>query len=454
MNVNPAASEQGQPKATASLLLVDDEPNILSSLRRVLRSGSYQIHTAGSGEQGLEILSSERIDLVISDMRMPGMDGAQFLEQVAKRWPDTVRLLLTGYADLESTISAINKGSIYKYFSKPWEDNDLKLSVQHALEHKRLEQERDRLLALTQRQNEELKELNAGLENKVRERTSALRDAMEQLDIAHKALKNNYVTSVKIFSNLIDMRAGMVAGHSGRVAEQARTLARRMGMSDEQAEQVEFAGLLHDIGLIGVPDTLFEKAIDQMNEEERQQMMMHPSVGQGVLMSLEPLQEASRYILHHHEHCDGSGYPDRLKGADIPLGARILAVVSDYDAAQNGRLFSERLSPGEALEYVKQHSGTYYDPRVVDEFVAEHSQADSRKIDRVVVKLASNELRCGMVLAENLTTTDGILLLTKGYTLVDNLIFKIRELEENLGKKLDIRVLARRGGDRVSHHDR
>ena len=148
-------TEPEKPKLT--LLFVDDEASILSSLRRLFRQHGYNILIAESGAQGLEILEKEAVDLVVSDMRMPEMDGAKFLEQVRLHWPHVVRILLTGYADVTSTIDAINRGEIYRYIAKPWDDNDIVLTVRDALERKRLESENLRLLALTQRQNEELK---------------------------------------------------------------------------------------------------------------------------------------------------------------------------------------------------------------------------------------------------------------------------------------------------------
>jgi len=446
MDTNVVADTGTQQEVpTASLLFVDDEQNILSSLRRLFRSQGYRIFMVTSGAEGLQILSSESIDLVISDMRMPEMDGAEFLEQVAKKWPDTIRILLTGFADLDSTIAAINKGSIYQYISKPWEDSDLKLSVQHALEHKLLEQERNSLLALTQKQNDELKGLNANLEYKVRERTAELHEAMEELDAAHHSLKDHYVTSIRIFANLVEMREGGMAGHSRRVAEQAKDLAIKMGMNDEQAEQVEFAGLLHDIGLIGVPDQLLDKCVDEMDAEERQQMMMHPSVGHAVLTALEPLQDASHLILHHHEYYDGSGYPGRLKGDDIPLGARILSLISDFDAAQCGRLFTERLSEDGARDYIRRHRGDRYDPKIVDAFLEEHARPDGKAAEPADIELTSRELCDGMVLARDLVTQDGILLLAKGFRLNEHLVNQIRKLENILGKKLTLYVKALHG---------
>ena len=155
------------PAEVPVLLLVDDEPAILSALRRLLRPEGYTLHLAESGRAGLELLEREKVDLVISDMRMPEMDGAQFLEQVRLRWPEITRLLLTGYADISSTIDAINRGEIYRYISKPWVDSDLMLIIRGALESARLRNENQRLLELTQRQNAELTELNASLEDKV-----------------------------------------------------------------------------------------------------------------------------------------------------------------------------------------------------------------------------------------------------------------------------------------------
>ena len=163
--------------APATLLFVDDEPGILSSLRRLFRPHGYRILVAESGALGLAELEKTPVDLVISDMRMPEMDGATFLKAVRQRWPDTVRILLTGYADVTSTVAAINEGEIYRYVSKPWDDNEIVNTVREALERYRLKQENLRLTALTQSQNEELKGLNASLEQKVAERTPSCKAA-------------------------------------------------------------------------------------------------------------------------------------------------------------------------------------------------------------------------------------------------------------------------------------
>ena len=165
--MNTELHAEPQTERVYRILCVDDEPNILSSLRRLFRGKGYQVLIANGGHEGLATLETETVDLVISDMRMPVMDGAVFLEHVRARWPDTIRLLLTGYADIQSIIDAINRGEIYRYITKPWDDNDIVLIVRQALERKALEQEKLRLEELTLRQNEELKTLNASLEIKV-----------------------------------------------------------------------------------------------------------------------------------------------------------------------------------------------------------------------------------------------------------------------------------------------
>ncbi|MEY4717604.1 MAG: hypothetical protein RL563_222, partial [Pseudomonadota bacterium] len=205
--------------AVINLLFVDDEINILKALRRLFRGSEFQVQIAESGAEGLAILEQTAIDLVISDMRMPQMNGAEFLAQVAERWPDTVRVLLTGYADIESTVAAVNKGRIYCYISKPWEDNELKILVNNAVEQKRLRDERQRLFAIIERQNSELKDLNAHLEEKVDRRTEQLKLSLQKINQAHTQLKRQYIDSVKVFAKIIEMRPGIKSGHSLYIAE-------------------------------------------------------------------------------------------------------------------------------------------------------------------------------------------------------------------------------------------
>ena len=435
----PITQTSTSPPAT--LLFVDDEQNILASLKRLFRPLGYTIHTAGGGAEALSVLEKEAVDIVVSDMRMPEMDGAQFMEQVATRWPDTVRILLTGYADITATIAAVNKGGIWKYINKPWDDNDLKQTVHNALERKSLVDENRRLQQLTRKQNDELRELNTDLEAKVAARTSEIQQMMDQLELTHETLNKSYGQSVKVFANLIEMRERQGRGHARRVADLAHRLAVQLGMNATDAQDVMYAALLHDIGKIALPDKLLIKPFAELQPAERMEVVKHPVIGQGVLMALEPLQETARYIRSHHELWDGKGYPDGLSGEQIPLGARILAVANEYDGLQAGTLTTTKVSPKDARDFIVNNSGKRYDPRVVAVFAG--LAADSALVAPIEkgTKSASRDLRAGMTMTNNLVTKDGILLLSRGYLLDDHLIAKIRSVEKSLGSDFDIYVI-------------
>jgi response regulator RpfG family c-di-GMP phosphodiesterase len=434
----PAVTE---PQPT--LLLVDDEPNILSALKRLFRSHGYRVLTAGSGQEGLELLAREPVDLVISDMRMPNMDGAQFLAKVREGWPEIVRILLTGYSDITSTINAINNGEIYRYIAKPWEDNDVLLLVRHAMERKALEREKQRLEVLTASQNEELRDLNANLEAKVRERTHALRKVLGSLETAHEKLKTAFLTSIQVFANLMELRAGRLAGHSRRVAEHARGLAQRLEVPAAAVQDVFLAALLHDLGKLGVPDSVLDKPAGALSSEEREQLQRHPLKGEAALMPLEQLRGAARLIRSHHERYDGLGYPDGVSGLDIPLGARVLAVANEYDGLREGTLTGKPLSPRDALATLIEGKGKRYDPQVVDTFARMLAGSDvSGRFNDAAVP--ASQLTEGMELSRDVYARDGLLLIARDHVLDAQLIRQLQRFEEADGERLTAYVKIRK----------
>lgn len=439
--VNPAlpgAAGQAEPadSRAGTLLLVDDEASILSALKRLFRPHGYRVLTSESGMQALEILAQEPVDLIISDMRMPAMNGARFLAEARRSHPEAIRILLTGYSDISSTIEAINAGEIHRYIAKPWDDREIVLIVREALERKALEREKARLEALTQRQNEELKALNASLEVKVAERTAELQQA-------HEKLKASFLNSIKLFSNLLELRAASLAGHSRRVAEYSRRMAQSLKLSPAETQDIFIAALLHDIGKIGLPDALLTKPFNALRAEERSEVVKHPAKAQGLLMGLEQLRTAATLIHAHHERFDGLGYPDQLCGMAIPLGARILAVANDYDAIQHGLISNKRASPEEAWAYLQGGRGKRYDPQVLDAFQAAQNIKATEPAPRGIA-IESDRLVPGMALAQDLVTREGVLLLARDYLLDQNLIDQVRKFEAAEGYRLTIRVQERR----------
>ena len=361
-------------------------------------------------------------------MRMPEMDGAQFLEQVRLRWPEITRLLLTGYADISSTIDAINRGEIYRYISKPWVNSDLMLIIRGALESARLRNENQRLLELTQRQNAELTELNASLEDKVKQRTQEIEQINDFLNLANEQLKQNFLTSINVSANRMELRGGAVGGHLRRVADLVLKLAQAMALTERQQQDAYQAALLHDIGKIGFSDALLAIPVSVMSSEEMRLYRRHVSTGVEALMPLEDMKETAHLIRAHHERFDGHGFPDGLTGEAIPIGARILTVVNDYDALQIGTIAEKKHTPAEAQGILVQMSGTRYDPAVVDAFIkllGEIRQGSEN--ERLVPYL---ELRSGMVLSRDLLSRDGVLLLAEGYVLNPVVLKQLQDYAE------------------------
>lgn len=443
--INAAQQEATNPwppgfSEAPRLLLVDDEANILNALRRLLRPLGYEVRTATSGEEALALFDEARPDLVISDMRMPGMQGAQLLAEIRQRNPGVMRMLLTGYAEVASAVAAINEGGVYRYIAKPWDEAELVSTIQQALELRGLAQERQRLQTLTETQNEALRELNATLEQRVLERTAALQTAHQELTLALEKLDKNYFSSVQLLTQLIELRAPKLAGHSRRVADVARKLADDMGLQPADKREVLLAGLLHDIGKIGYSDELMLKPQNRMSAEELGVARKHPITGEAALMSMPDLRGVARLIRHHHERWDGKGFPDGIAGQDIPLGARILALANDYDAALLGALTQKPMNVEEARQYVIEGSKFRYDPEVVEAFAGLVGRAP-RKEHRER-RLGGQQLEVGMVLSRDLHGPDGMLLLATEYVLDEVLIKQIRDYETSIGKPLIVCVRA------------
>ena len=430
---SPQPPEPDQPATTATwtLLCVDDEPSILSALRRVLRAPDCRVLQATSGAEALEILAREPVAVIVSDMRMPGMDGAELLSRVRAQWPHTARILLTGYADMKATIAAINEGQIYRYINKPWDETELRVTVRQAAERYQLEQERLRLQALTTEQNEKLQALNASLEQRVNERTA-------ELSQAHERLQRNYLTSIKIFSSLMELRSGVLAGHGKRAAGLARKVATTMGLPTEETQDIFVAGLLHDVGFMALPDTVLSRPVGKLTPDELVEYKRHPVLGAQAFMALDDHQNVATLIRSHHERYDGAGFPDRLAGQDIPLGARILAVVDTYNDLVHGHLSGKPLTEAEARTLMQRGRGTQFDPEVLDVFL-HVTQSQPPKVVRIE-PVALDQLQAGMVLGKDLTSPEGVLLLSAGQTLTANLIQRIRRYGAAEGLDLALQI--------------
>ena len=337
------------------VLCVDDEPNILSALRRMLSLAGFEVLTAEGGAQALALLEKESVNVIISDMQMPGMNGSELLGKVRQQWPNTMRLMLTGASDVSGAIEAINQGAIYRYTAKPWNDDELLSTIKSAIAFGTLANEHERLEALTVAQKASLNEMVDTLESRVQERTKDLRAA--------------YISSIKAFSNLLALRHPDLLPHSRRVATLSMKMAKLAGLSDDACQSVYIAGLLHDIGKIGLSDRVLNTKFIELPLADAKVYRTHPHMGEETLNTLDDMKGVAAIIRSHHEYFNGTGFPEGLAGNDIPIGGRIVAIVEAYEELQSGDYAKAESSPADAVRVILSNRGTLFCPEMTDVFV-------------------------------------------------------------------------------------
>src|SRR3990167_1456233 len=425
-----------------TILLVDDEESILNSLRRLLRGQPYEVLLATSGEQALDIMAKQPVDLVMSDARMPNMDGATLLAHIHQRHPDTLRILLTGYADLTMIVKAINDGQIDRYISKPWHDEELLLTLRQSLAYQRSERERLHLVQETWEQNEELRLLNATLEKHVASRTAELQQTADMLDLAYEELKHSYVTGTEVFSLLANLRLPPAKQTNRQIIELVRVYCKLHGVDEGSTRDLTMAAALYNIGKLSWTDSMMTAPADLLHHNDHERYRGYPKQSESLLMTLYPMKDAARLILHHQERWDGTGFPDRLKGEAIPLGSRWLKLAVDFIELQRGLILERQMNSDEALVYIRQYAGRLYDPDLVEDFiqVCAAYQSDVSLADPTVKVLTTRDLAAGMILARNLNADNGMLLLNAGKVLSGPLVEKLIAFEAMEGAKYSVFV--------------
>ncbi len=427
-------------KTGETILFVDDEPAILSSLRRLFRRTGYKSVFAESGAEGLEVLELEEIDLVVSDMRMPEMNGAEFLTHVKQRWPDTIRMLLTGHSDISATIEALNKGGIYRYISKPWDDDELKQIVADGLRIRTLEREKQELLELTQTQNTKLQQFNEKLEQKVKDRTAEIQQTAEMLDLAYKELGKSYDMFIRVLSSIISSRFYESKQKASTVADLTRTICDAAKFKDEETKHIYYAALLHELGKLGFPDEILNLPEVMLNPAQVEKYRTYPTVGEMTLLSIEGLEPSANIIRHHMERYDGTGYPDRLNGKKIPKGARLLRATHDFIALQLGTIEQRAMTSDQAYAFLQSNAAKIYDPSVV-KIIGKYKDAyEISYNDTYELKIESFHLEPGMIVTRDVLNKNGIMLISKGYKLTEPIINKLLMFEKLENYKLEIFV--------------
>ena len=437
-----AAPETTAPQS--SVVCVDDEPHTLSALGRLFNANGMNTRVANSGAAGIALLEEGAADIVISDMGTAGMNGAEFLQVVCQRWPDSVRILIGDTADAATLIEAVNRGEITRFIAKPWNDDQLIEQVLETNDQARQLRERAEIAATSQRRTEELR----ALENSLEQNASATKAELTQVN---ERLKNNFVVSLKVFASLIESRRTQMAGHSRRVADMARKVATQLELEPVLVQEVFVAGLLHEVGKLAFSDDLLDTPVAIMKPWQLQGYRAHPARAEQLLMPLQDLRGAAGSIGAQLERFDGGGYPNHLRGRAIVIGARILAVCADYGNLQIGTLVPRHLKPREAQMVIETSSGKRYDPWVIEAFLAvlngdppaatakaAASKAFTAPPNELV--LSGNDLVENMILSRDLFSPSGLMMLPAGNAFSQRLIEKVLHFEKGTGVPLTIYV--------------
>lgn len=327
-----------------TILVVDDEKNNLQLFIRTLRK-NYNVLSSTRGVEGLEIIRNNDVDMVISDHKMPEMEGTEFLKKAFEINPDTVRILVTAFADMEILREAINQGKIHRYIKKPWTPNDLLNVIEACFEVYQLNIDNQKLA-------HDLKELFSGT-------ISAIMEALDAKD-------------------------PYTSGRSKRVTFYALKVGEAYGLSNDKLSELEVAGLLHDIGMIGVPVNVITKPGD-LSDKEYELVKSHTIIGMKILEEIKQLNHVIKIVGCHHEHYNGCGYPYGIKEDEIPIESQIIAISDAYDGLTSERAYRKSLSHEEAVTRIQLAAGSQFNPVVVEAF--------SKAIDKAVEELKSFDLK-------------------------------------------------------------
>ena len=321
------------------IMVVDDEEGVRDVLSRYVSRAGYQYITASDGIEALVLFKDEDIALVLSDITMPGMNGLQLLDQIKLLDPDMPVIMITALRDIDMAIQAMKRGA-QDYIPKPFNFDAVSISIARALEKRRLILEN--------------RDYQRNLEEKVRERT--------------REIEELFLNTVTSLAHSLEARDKYTSGHSERVADYSALIARNLDFSRREEKDVHLAGLLHDIGKIGIREAILNKKA-KLNDQEYDHIKSHPVVAVRILEPITQLRRVLPAIKFHHERFDGKGYPDGLKGKEIPLGARILAVSDTFDAMTSERPYRSPYSLKETLQKMKQQSGHQFDPEILEIFL-------------------------------------------------------------------------------------
>ncbi|HUA39666.1 MAG TPA: HD domain-containing phosphohydrolase [Candidatus Sulfopaludibacter sp.] len=401
------------PDATDPILVVDDDESVMTTLTETLRCAHYDAVGCTDPLMALDELKKRPFSIVISDQLMPQMTGLELLSRVRQIQPHTTRILITGVVKLDTAIEAINRGEIFRFIAKPWLHEEFLATIKNGVQRYELMCQNARLQATTQSMNGQLVELNRSLEQQVQ----LVARQNTQLGDVNAALERNFMRSMELCVHVMQTYYPSLGNQARCVCQVCKSITQTLHLNDEDRRVLEISALLHDIGLVGVPRNIIRRWQQDplsLDTAEKALIEQHPILGQELAAFGSDLNRVGEMIRAHHERFDGKGYPDRLAGDDIPWLARLLAVAVAF--------VSCGLTEADATEKVAMDSGSAFDPTAVRAFLEAQVTAVMPRKERQV---ALADLRPGMILAQDIYTHSGLLLVPEGQRLNATFIEKV-----------------------------
>jgi putative nucleotidyltransferase with HDIG domain len=362
--------------AKGSVLVVDDEFGPRESLRMILKP-IYQVHAVDNGQDALDFICRENVDLVTLDLRMPGLSGIDVLREIKKIRTDTEVVVITGYGTMNTAVEAFRMGAV-DFIFKPFNVAEIISIVKKSVERRNFNLAIKNLLQRFKAwrhlgidgQGEALANLSTSLDlsPEARDLHREIQESIQQLEnLRMQKVSVNYLDFLKVLIYILESKEPYTSGHSERVSVYSDLIAQELRLSPQEKEDLQIATLLHDIGKVGLSNRLLEKT--HLSEKDSLDIRLHPVKGVHLIEPLAFSHTIISAIRHHHERWDGKGYPDGLVGGEIPLLARIISLADSYDAMVSDRPYRQKLSLKRVQEEIEQNSGSQFDPGLVKVFL-------------------------------------------------------------------------------------
>ena len=415
-------------KKQFTVLFLDDEPNILRAMKRLFHGRQHRLVLVDDGNKALDFMKNNEVHVVVCDMKMPAMNGEAFLEQVAQLYPDTYRIVLSGYADADRLLNAVNKGRIHRYIQKPWSNEALIAAIEDGTNNFRLKFENDDLQKKVSEQNRRLSLLNSSLEERVELRTVQMKTAIKRADMQGIATK-------KVLCNALNSLPFVDVNFGKRVSQLAVKMAHALQLDAKEIEDIKFAGLIAELGFVGLNENIYTNAYTKMTPKQQSEYNNQGNIALLILSPAIQLKPICEMLVNQFEFVDGSGHPKGLKKKEIPIGAQIIGTVRDYYRLTLGRYDGEKYSNKVAIGKLNQFAGLHYSKQVLSALegvmLVENSASQSEG-------LSTRDLANGMTLTEAIYNEKDILVMPQGQTLDESAIAKLKALEERNSFSLTI----------------